>query len=225
VQIDANRKAHERPTLATAKTLLWIFGGIAVATALGVAGFLHLSQSTQAQIGQYSDVYAADGGGESAQENRAATQHPPACDLVSKQEVALATKTDIAEATSDEDRELCTYTPAHQGATTVSVQVAWQGGRFALHAGDALMQSAAGGAQIHQMVQGIGDEAFVLGAGQEAQDQISRSLPPELKALATVTTGPLTFRKGDVMVTVTANFIDNKFEAEKQIAAKVASRL
>jgi hypothetical protein len=108
---------------------------------------------------------------------------------------------------------------------TATVQVAWEGGEFALRAGGALMQGAAGSAEFRRPVQGVGDEAFVLGVGQDSQKEIDRSLPPELKVLATLTTGPLMFRKGDIMVTVTTNLIDNKFETEKEIATKVASRL
>jgi hypothetical protein len=131
----------------------------------------------------------------------------------------------IASATSDEDGELCTYVPAEGGANTVTVQVAWEGGKFAIQAGFALMRGAAGEAESRSPVQGVGDEAFVLGVDEGSQQQLNRDIAPGLKALATLTTGPLMFRKGDVMVTVTANFVSNRFAGEKQIAEQVASRL
>jgi len=153
------------------------------------------------------------------------TGRPNVCNLLSAQEVSAATNLKIVNATSDQDGELCNFSTADDGVSTASVQVDWEGGRFALHAGSKLMESAAGGTQFRTPVTGIGDEAFVLGVSPQQQNQITSDLPGQLKGLSSLTTGPLMFRKNDVMVTVIANFIDNKFEAEKQMAAKIASRL
>ena len=139
--------------------------------------------------------------------------------------MAATTKISIVNVASNEDGDLCTYSPSDDSVRTVTVQVAWEGGKLAMRAGAAVMQGAAGGAEFRHAVPGIGDEAFVLGVGEESQQQLIHDIPPELKALATLTTGPLMFRKGDVMVTVTANFIGDELEVEKQIAMKVASRL
>ena len=87
------------------------------------------------------------------------------------------------------------------------------------------MENAAGGTQFRTPVTGIGDEAFILGVNPDQQRQINQNTPGQLKGLSSLTTGPLLFRKNDVMVTVTANLIDDKFDAEKQIATKAASRL
>jgi hypothetical protein len=151
--------------------------------------------------------------------------HVKVCSLLSVQEVSAATKRDIVNATSDDDNELCNYTTEDDSAPVVGVQVGWEGGKFALQAGSKLMESAAGGAQFRTPVGGIGDEAFVLGVSAQQQNQIDHAMPEQLKGLSSLTTGPLMFRKKDVMVTVTANFIDNKFKAEKEMAAKIAGRL
>ena len=151
--------------------------------------------------------------------------HPKVCSLLSPQEVSAATKLNIVNATSDEDDGLCKYSTVDDGVSTISVQVDWEGGKFALQAGSKLMENAASGTQFRTPVAGIGDEAFVLGVNPQQQNQINHDMPGQLKGLSSLSTGPLMFRKNDVMVTVTANFIENKFEAEKQMAAKVASRL
>jgi hypothetical protein len=204
---------------------LWLFGSAAALAAMGVAASLYIGRSTHVRAEKVAHDDGRTAPKETPDENSAGTDHPAVCGLATKEEVAKATHTPIVSATSNEDGELCTYTPADESLNTATVQVAWEGGEFALRAGSALMQGAAGSAEFRQPEQGVGDEAFVLGVGQDSQKQIDRSLPPELKALATLTIGPLMFRKGDIMVTVTANFIDNKFEAEKEIATKVASRL
>ena len=151
--------------------------------------------------------------------------HPKVCSLLSLQEVSAATKLNIGSATSDEDDELCNYSTVDDSVPTVSVEVDWEGGEFALQGGSKLMENAAAGTQFRTPVTGIGDEAFVLGVSPQQQNQINHAITEPLKSLSSLTTGPLMFRKNDVMVTLTANSIDDKFEAEKQMAAKVASRL
>jgi hypothetical protein len=151
--------------------------------------------------------------------------HSKVCTLISPEELSTITKLNIANANSDDQGEVCNYTAADESTPAVGLQVDWEGGKFALQASSKLMENAAGGAQFRTPVAGIGDEAFVLGVSPEQQRQISQNTPGQLKGPSTLTTGPLMFRKNDVMVTVTANLIDNKFEAEKQIATKVAGRL
>ncbi len=80
--------------------------------------------------------------------------HPKACSLLSAQEVSAATKLNIVNATSDEDDELCNYTTADDGVSTVSVQVDWEGGKFAFQAGSKLMENAAGNTQFRTAVAG-----------------------------------------------------------------------
>jgi len=151
--------------------------------------------------------------------------HPKVCSLISPEEVSAITKLNIANANSDDQGEVCNYTAAEGSTPAVGLQVDWEGGKFALQASSKLMENAAGGTQFRTPVTGIGDEAFVLGVSPEQQRQINQNTPGQLKGLSSLTTGPLMFRKNDVMVTVTANLIDDKFDAEKQIATKVAGRL
>ena len=162
---------------------------------------------------------------QSATSEEKGSGHPKVCSLLSLEEVSAITKLNIVNATSDEEDEVCNYTRADESTPTIGLQVDWEGGKFALQASSKLMENAAGGTQFRTPVAGIGDEAFMLGVSPEQQNQIRSDLPGQLKGLSSLTTGPLMFRKNDVMVTVTANFIDNKFEAEKQMAAKIAGRL
>jgi hypothetical protein len=151
--------------------------------------------------------------------------HPKVCTLISPEELSAITKLNIVNATSDDDGEVCNYTAADESTPAVGLQVDWEGGKFALQASSKLMENAAGGTQFRTPVTGIGDEAFILGVNPDQQRQINQNTPGQLKGLSSLTTGPLLFRKNDVMVTVTANLIDDKFDAEKQIATKAASRL
>jgi hypothetical protein len=221
MQVRANPTLNSEPAAAKPKRLLWslvFLAGMSMLALVGFASMGHRGRGTAEKYGRTSI-------GEVTGETPSSAMRHQVCDLVTKQEVASATRIAIVNAASNEDGELCTYTPAEDGVNTVTVQVAWEGGKFALNAGGALMKSAAGGAEFRRPIQGIGDEAFVLGVGSERQNELNNAIPPELKALATLTTGPLMFRKGDTMVTVTANFIDNKLEAEKAIAMKIAGRL
>jgi len=208
--------------IGRAELFRWIAGVLTVA-ALGAAllvtaGCHSHADASQQEMGAQAE--RPSGAGESSKSG-----HPKVCSLLSPQEVSAATNLSIVKAAGDEDDELCNYTTADDGISTVSVQVDWEGGKFALQAGSKLMENAAGGTQFRTPVTGIGDEAFVLGVGPQQQNQINRDMPAQLKSLSSLTTGPLMFRKNDAMVTVTANFIDNKFEAEKQLAAKIAGRL
>jgi hypothetical protein len=219
----------KRAPRASAKMLLCSFGCLVALAAIGWGGFLYISHRPHAQAHAQAErsiqVAGSDALGGASEENSAPRHHLAVCGLATRQEVAATTKMPIVKVAGNEDGDLCTYSPSDDSVKTVTVQVAWEGGEFAMRAGAAVMQGAAGGAEFRHTVPGIGDEAFVLGVGQETQQQLNHDIRPELKALATLTTGPLMFRKGDVMVTVTANFIEDKLEAGKQIAMKVASRL
>ena len=151
------------------------------------------------------------------------SSHKDACTLVTKEEVAEATGTSIADATSNEDKDLCTYTPTDGDIAVVTVQVNWHGGKIAMHALPGITQSAIG-QDIRQPVSGIGDEAYILGVDEKTQNGFDQ-IPEQYKALASFATGPLMFRKGDAWVTVTATFAQNKANAEKKIASLAVSNL
>jgi len=146
-----------------------------------------------------------------------------ACSLVTKDEVAEATGTSVANAAPNEDKDLCTYTPSDGNMAVVTVQVNWHGGKLAMNALPAMSRSAIG-KDIRQPVSGIGDEAYLLGADEKIQTT-SDEVPEQLKALVSFTTGPLMFRKGDVWVTVTATFSQNKAAAEKKLGSLIAQRI
>lgn len=146
-----------------------------------------------------------------------------ACSFVTKEEVADATGASVAQATSNEDKDLCTYTPSDGDIAVVTVQVNWQGGKVAMSALPAMTQSAIG-KDIRQPVSGIGDEAYILGVDEKTQKSFD-DIPEQFKALASFATGPLMFRKGDIWVTVTATLAKNKADAEKKIASLAVDRL
>jgi hypothetical protein len=221
IEVGASPATNSQSVKARPKPLIWSLAFVAGIAIFALVGSVYMGRRS----GVNAEKYGPKSLGESTAEDRSSSMHHEVCDLVTRQEVASATGIAIVNSASDDDGELCTYTPAEEGVNTVTVQVAWEGGTFALNAGAALMKSAAGGAEFRQPIQGIGDEAFVLGVGPERQNELNSAIPPALKTLATLTTGPLMFRKGDTMVTVTANFVDNKLEAEKAIAMKIAGRL
>ena len=223
--IIASPSHGKRATPVSAKMLLCSLGCLVALAAIGLGGFLYIGHRTHAQAEHFIQVAGPDALGGASDENSAQRHHLAVCGLATRQEVAATTKISIVNVASNEDGDLCTYSQCDDSVRTVTVQVAWEGGKLAMRAGAAVMQGAAGGAEFRHAVPAIGDEAFVLGVGEESQQQLIHDIPPELKALATLTTGPLMFRKGDVMVTVTANFIGDKLEVEKQLAMKVARRL
>jgi hypothetical protein len=146
-----------------------------------------------------------------------------ACSLVSREEVGDATGTPVAQASPNEDKDLCTYTPSDGDIAVVTVQVNWHGGKVAMSALPVMTQSAIG-KDIRQPVSGIGDEAYILGVDEKTQKSFD-DIPEQFKALASFATGPLMFRKGDIWVTVTATLAKNKADAEKKIASLAVDRL
>jgi zinc-ribbon domain len=146
-----------------------------------------------------------------------------ACTLITKEEVGEATGTTVASASPNEDKDLCTYSPADGDTAVVTVQVNWHGGKIAMSALPGMTQSAIG-KDIRQPVSGIGDEAYILGADEKTQKGLDEAAGA-LKILSSFATGPLMFRKGDVWVTVTATFAQNKAAAEKKMGSIIAQRI
>jgi hypothetical protein len=145
-----------------------------------------------------------------------------ACSLVSKEEVAKATGTNISEATLS-DESVCTYEPGDDSSVTIVVDIKWRDGDLAMRALPGFSKQF-GQDDIRHPVKGIGDEAYLLGVDEQAQKDMD-SASPDLKALTGFATGPVVFRKGEVWVVVTATLSENKSEVEKRIAAILAARI
>ena len=145
------------------------------------------------------------------------------CTLVSKEEVERVTGVHVSETSLNDESDVCTYTPAEDGLVTVTIGVQWQNGRFAIRALPAMSKQLIN-ADIRQPVSGIGEEAYLLGVDRDTEKQF-QDVPKELRAFSSATTGPLVFRKDDVMVTVTATFAEKKSDVEKKIAEILAKRV
>ena len=208
--------------------VLIVLGGLCLG-GLAYAGYRRITALSdnakdQSSLGSIASslVKEAASAAESKDDGPSAS-HQDACSLVTKEEVAEATGTSVANATSNEDKDLCTYTPTDGDMAVVTVQVNWHGGKIAMHALPGITQSAIG-QDIRQPVSGIGDEAYILGVDEKTQNGFDQ-IPEQYKALASFATGPLMFRKGDAWVTVTATFAQNKADAEKKIASLAVSRI
>jgi hypothetical protein len=151
------------------------------------------------------------------------SSQPDACSLISKEEVAAATGTAIAEATPNEDKDACTFESRDDSAVTVVVDVKWHNGNLAMRALPAMSEQLVQ-EDIRHPVKGIGDEAYVLGVDENTQKSLNQ-VAQQLKGLSSFATGPLTFRKGDVWANVTVTAAENKVEVEKRIALIVAQRI
>jgi hypothetical protein len=156
-------------------------------------------------------------------ERPAGSQQQDVCAVISKGEVERATGVHVSETSLNEEKDVCTYTPADDGLVTVTIGVQWQNGKFAMRALPATSKQLIN-EDMRQPVSGIGDEAYLLGVDKDTEKQF-QDVPKELRAFSSATTGPLIFRKGDVMVTVTATFAEKKSDVEKKIAEIVAKRV
>lgn len=145
------------------------------------------------------------------------------CGLISKEEMEKITGVNISEMSLNDEKDVCTYAPAENGMLTVTVGVQWQDGALAMRAMPEMSKQLAT-EDIRQPVAGIGDEAYILGVDGETEKQFQQ-VPQELRAFSSFTTGPLVFRKGDVMVTISAAFAEKKSDMEKKIAAIVVGRV
>jgi hypothetical protein len=77
---------------------------------------------------------------------------------------------------------------------------------------------------LRHRVEGIGDEAYLLGVDEETQQGLDKA-SQVLKGLSSFATGPLVFRKRDVWVVVTATLAENKADIQKKIAQIIAGRI
>lgn len=240
------RKPSGKKILLVVVGVLIVFGGLCVAEVMyiihridannrqllsGSSGQDSVAAGTSNQDATAANAAAqavslpasSDDSSSEAKDASSSNTQKDACILVTKEEVASATGTSVAEATPNEDKDLCTYTPSDGDIAVVTVQVNWQGGKVAMNALPAVTQNAIG-KDIRQPVSGIGDEAYILGVDEKTQKSFD-DIPGQLKALASFATGPLMFRKGDVWVTVTATLAKNKADAEKKIASIAVDRL
>jgi hypothetical protein len=221
------------PRGGVGKVLALVAGGIVVVGGLAVGGVIYAgyrASSKASQIQQHSSlgsliktvtsVARAESG--SAQKQTAASERD-VCSLISKAEVAAATGVAVSEATTNEDKDGCTYEPADDGAVTVVVDVKWHNGDLAMRVLPGFSKQL-GQEDIRHPVHGIGDEAYLLGVDEDTQKGLDQAFQA-LKGLSSVATGPLTFRKGEVWVAVTATMAENKAEVEKKIASIIAARI
>lgn len=231
------RKLSGKKILLIVAGVVVIFGGLCVAEAIYVIHGIDTgnkntlptpssqdaASAANSSAQELSSPASGDDSSSEAKDTSSSSSQKDACSLVSKEEVADATETSVADATPNEDKNLCTYTPSDGDIAVVTVQVNWQGGKVAMNALPAVTQSAIG-KDIRQPVSGIGDEAYILGVDEKTQKSFDE-IPEQFKALASFATGPLMFRKGDVWVTVTATLAKNKADAEKKIASLAVDRL
>jgi hypothetical protein len=143
--------------------------------------------------------------------------------LISKEEVASATGTSFSGTTLSEDRDVCTYDPGGDSAVSVVVDVKWRDGNLAMQALPTMSEQL-GQENIRHPVQGIGDEAYLLGVDEETQRGLDKA-SEAVKGLSSFATGPLVFRKGEAWVVVTATLAENKADVQKKIARIVAGRI
>lgn len=146
-----------------------------------------------------------------------------ACSLASKEEIASAAATTFSATSLSDDRSVCTYEPGDDSEVTVVVDVKWRDGNLAMRALPGFTAQV-GQEDIRHPVQGIGDEAYLLGVDEETQQSLDNA-SQALKGLSSFATGPLVFRKRDVWVVVTATMAENKADVQKKVARMVASRI
>ncbi|HMI54191.1 MAG TPA: zinc ribbon domain-containing protein [Candidatus Saccharimonadales bacterium] len=216
------------------KILLYAAGAVLAVLALAIGGAIYAARRVSGEASHLAresglatilkSVSSSPAGGTDAAESE--PEKPPernVCGLISKGEVEKATGVSVSGTSLNEERDVCTYAPAEDGMVTVTVGVEWQNGKFAMRALPAMSKQLIN-EDLRQPVSGIGDEAYLLGVDKDTERQFEQ-VPKELRAVSSFTTGPLVFRKGDVMVTVTATFAEKKSDVERQIAAIVADRV
>jgi hypothetical protein len=214
------------------KTLLYATGAVVAVLGLAVCGAIYAAHRVSANhpeskfnLGTILRSASAPqaGGTETEEDKSEKSSSRDVCSLISKEEVAKATGVSVYQTSLNDEKDVCTYAPAEDGMVTVSVGVQWENGTFAMRALPAMSKQLIN-EDMRQPVSGIGDEAYILGVDKDTEKQFQQ-VPKELRAFSSFTTGPLVFRKGDVMVTVTATFAEKKSDVEKKIAAIVAGRV
>lgn len=183
----------------------------------------HLTGKTNLEAILKSVSASPAGDGDTGENQAPKSAERDVCTLISKEEVANATGVSVSETSLNDEKDVCTYTPSEDGMVTVTIGVQWQNGKLAMRALPAMSKQLIN-EDMRQPVSGIGEEAYLLGVDKDTERQF-QDVPKELRAFSSATTGPLVFRKGDVMVTVTATFAERKSDVEKKIAEIVAKRL
>jgi len=146
-----------------------------------------------------------------------------ACSLANKEEVASAAGTTFSATTLSDDRNVCTYEPGDGSEVTIVVDVKWRNGDLAMRVLPGFTVRL-GQEDLRHRVEGIGDEAYLLGVDEETQQGLDKA-SQVLKGLSSFATGPLVFRKRDVWVVVTATLAENKADVQKKIAQIIAGRI
>jgi hypothetical protein len=215
------------------KLILATLGGVLVLGGIAVGGMIYVGYRAATKASQVRGEGSLGSlVREAAQEANETSgtdgeKHVPgqrdACSLASKEEVASAAGTTFSATTLGEDRNVCTYEPGEDSEVTVVVDVKWRDGNLAMRALPGFTAQL-GQEDIRHRVQGIGDEAYLLGVDEETQQSLDKALQA-LRGLSSFATGPLVFRKRDVWVVVTATMAENKADVQKRIAQIIAGRI
>jgi hypothetical protein len=215
------------------KLILAALGGVVVLGGVAVGGMIYvgyLAATKASQVKEEGSLGAlvreaareANGTPGTDGEKHVAGQRD-ACSLARKEEVASAAVTTFSATTLSDDRNVCTYEPGDDSKVTVIVDVKWHDGNLAMQALPGFTAQL-GQEDIRHRVQGIGDEAYLLGVDEETQQSLDKA-SQALKGLSSFATGPLVFRKRDVWVVVTATMAENKADVQKKIAQIIAGRI
>jgi hypothetical protein len=218
------QKSRNKTVFAAVLCGVLVLGGLAVGGALYVA----TNKASQLKEEHGLDSFAREAtrvakGSIDTTLHKSSTAQRNACSLISKEEVASATGTSFSGTTLSEDRDACTYDPGGDSAVSVVVDVKWRDGNLAMQALPTMSEQL-GQENIRHPVQGIGDEAYLLGVDEETQQGMDKA-SEAVKGLSSFATGPLVFRKGEAWVAVTATLAENKADVQKKIARIVAGRI
>lgn len=215
------------------KAVFAVLGGVFVLAVLSIGGTVYVGYRGMNKANQLRKEYGLDsflretgrtakGSLETEKENHSAEQRD-ACNLISKEEIASASGTTFSVATLSEDRNVCTYEPGDESVVTVVVDIKWRDGNLAMRALPGFTAQL-GQEDIRHPVQGIGDEAYLLGVDEETQQRLDKA-SEAVKGLSSSATGPLVFRKREVWVVITATMAENKAAVQKKIAQIIEGRI
>jgi len=215
------------------KLILAALGGVLVLGGVAVGGMIYVGYRVatkasqvkgEGSLGSLVREAAREANGTPGNDGEEhVTGQRDACGLASKEDVALAAGTAFSATTLSDDRNVCTYEPDDDSEVTVVVDVKWRDGNLAMRALPGFTAQL-GQEDGRHAVQGIGDEAYLLGVDEETQESLDKA-SQELKGLSSFATGPLVFRKRDVWVIVTATMAENKADVQKKIAQIIAGRI
>jgi len=149
------------------------------------------------------------------------------CTLLSKDEVSQLTGVAITDAQGSTSE--CTYSSA-TNPRVVENKVTWESGAMAYKMATGAMNMVAGSEKPFVKIPGIGDEAMTIGLQGDVKEGFQNEAKKDKSGMISgmnrmFAQSPLFFRKGDVMVELTATEGRDLEETRKALAIKIASRL